>query len=85
MQPLQKELQGIRLTLGDLSAQSNGFDDHLVGELKQELGEMRNILHILASRTEVVSEPVLPENLLLIFQLQVQLLHFLQVYINQNH
>ena len=68
MQPLQKELQGIRLTLGDLSSQSNSFDDQLVGELKQELGEMRNILHILASRTEVINEPILPENLLLIYQ-----------------
>ncbi len=68
IQPLQKELQGIRLTLGDLSTKSNSFDDQLVGELKQELGEMRNILHILASRTEVVSDPILPENLLLVYQ-----------------
>ena len=68
MKPLQKELQGIRLTLGDLIAQPNGIDNQIVGELKQELGEMRNILHILASRTEVNTEPVLPENLLLIYQ-----------------
>ena len=68
MQPLQKELQGIRLTLGDLTSQSNDFDDQLFGELKQELGEMRNILHILASRTETINEPILPENLLLIYQ-----------------
>jgi len=68
IKPLQKELQGIRLTLSDLSSQSNSFDDQIVGELKKELGEMRNILHILASRTEVISEPILPENLLLIYQ-----------------
>ena len=68
MQPLQKELQGISLTLGDLSDRSNGFDDQIFGELKQELGEMRNILHLLASRTENITEPVLPENLLLIYQ-----------------
>ena len=68
MQPLQKELQGIRLTLGDLSDQSNGFDNQIYGELKQELGEMRNILHLLASKTENITEPILPENLLLIYQ-----------------
>jgi len=46
MLPIQKELQGIRLTLGDLSSQSNAFDNHLVGDLKHELGEMRHMLHI---------------------------------------
>ena len=29
----------------------------------------KNILHILASRTEDLNEPVLPENLLLVYQL----------------
>jgi flagellar biosynthesis protein FlhF len=68
MLPIQKELQGIRLTLGDLSSQSNAFDDHLVGDLKHELGEMRHMLHILASRTGNLSDPDLPENLLLLYQ-----------------
>ena len=31
MVPIQKDLQGIRMTLGDLSSQSNAFDDHLAG------------------------------------------------------
>ena len=68
MLPIQKELQGIRLNLGDLSTQSNAFDNHLVGELKHELGEMRHMLHILASRTGSLNEPDLPENLLLLYQ-----------------
>ena len=68
MLPIQKELQGIRLNLGDLSTQSNAFDNHLVGELKHELGEMRHLLHILASRTGSLNEPDLPENLLLLYQ-----------------
>tara|TARA_Y100001970_G_C14223673_1_gene854204 strand:+ start:948 stop:2228 length:1281 start_codon:yes stop_codon:yes gene_type:complete len=68
IKPLQKELRGIQLTLGDLSTQSNVFGDQIVGEIKQELDEMRNILHVLASRTEKINEPDLPENLLLIYQ-----------------
>ena len=68
MLPIQKELQGIRLNLGDLSTQSNAFDNHLVGEIKHELGEMRHMLHILASRTGSLNEPDLPENLLLLYQ-----------------
>ena len=68
MLPIQKELQGIRLTLGDLSTQPNAFDNHLAGELKHDLGEMRHMLHILASRTNSLAEPDLPENLLLLYQ-----------------
>ena len=68
MVPIQQELQGIRMTLGDLSSQSNAFDDHLAGELKHELGEMRHMLHVLASRTGSLSDPDLPENLLLLYQ-----------------
>lgn len=68
MVPIQKELQGIRMTLGDLSSQSNAFDDHLAGELKHELGEMRHMLNVLASRTGSLSDPDLPENLLLLYQ-----------------
>jgi len=68
MQPIQKELQDIRITLGDLSSQSNSFDSQFAGELVQELGEMRNILHIIASRTEDLNEPILPENLLILYQ-----------------
>ena len=68
MVPIQQELQGIRMTLGDLSSQSNAFDDHLAGELKHELGEMRHMLNVLASRTGSLSDPDLPENLLLLYQ-----------------
>ena len=66
MMPIQKELQGIRLTLGDLSNQSDGLNNHMMGQLKNELGEMRHMLHILASRSNSLSEPDLPENLLLL-------------------
>jgi len=68
LQPIKKELQDIRSTLGNLSSQSNSFDNNFAGELIQELGEMKNILHILASRTEDINEPILPENLLLLYQ-----------------
>ena len=68
MLPIQKELQGIRLTLGDLSNQSDGLNNHMMGQLKNELGEMRHMLHILASRSNSLSEPDLPENLLLLYQ-----------------
>ena len=68
MMPIQKELQGIRLTLGDLSNQSDGLNNHMMGQLKNELGEMRHMLHILASRSNSLSEPDLPENLLLLYQ-----------------
>ena len=68
MLPIQKELHGIRLSLGDLSSQSSGFDKHVMGELKHELGEMRHMLHILASRSSTLAEPDLPENLLLLYQ-----------------
>lgn len=66
--PIQKELQGIRLTLGDLSNQSDGLNNHMMGQLKNELGEMRHMLHILASRSNSLSDPDLPENLLLLYQ-----------------
>ncbi|MBC8257579.1 MAG: flagellar biosynthesis protein FlhF [SAR324 cluster bacterium] len=68
MQPIQKELQGIRLTLGDLSTHSAGFDEHIMGELKNELGEMRQMLNIMASRSGSLTDPDLPENLLLLYQ-----------------
>ena len=68
MMPIQKELQGIRLTLGDLSNQADGLNNHMIGQLKNELGEMRHMLHILASRSNSPSEPDLPENLLLLYQ-----------------
>ncbi len=68
MLPIQEELQGIRSTLGDLSNQSDGFNNHVMGQLKNELGEMRHMLHILASRSNSISEPDLPENLLLLYQ-----------------
>ena len=66
--PIQKELQGIRVTLGDLTSHSHAFDDHLIGELKNELGEMRHILHVLASQSGNLSDPDMPENLLLLYQ-----------------
>jgi Flagellar GTP-binding protein len=68
MLPIQKELQGIRLTLGNLNNQSDGLNNHMMGQLKNEIGEMRHMLHILASRTNSLSEPDLPENLLLLYQ-----------------
>jgi len=68
MMPIQEELQGIRLNLGDLNNQSDGLNNHMMGQLKNELGEMRHMLHILASRSNSLSEPDLPENLLLLYQ-----------------
>ena len=68
MLPIQKELQGIRISLGDLSSQSDGLDKHLMGELKHELGEMRHMMHILATNTGNITDPDLPENLLLLYQ-----------------
>jgi len=68
MLPIQEELKGIRLTLGDLSNQSEGFNNHMMGQLKNEIGEMRHMLNILASRSNSLSEPDLPENLLLLYQ-----------------
>ena len=60
MLPIQEELQGIRLTLGDLSNHSDGLNKHIMGQLKNEISEMRHILHILASRSNSLSEPDLP-------------------------
>ena len=68
MLPIQEELKGIRLNLGDLSNQSDGLNNHMMGQLKNELGEMRHMLHILASRSNSLSEPDIPENLLLLYQ-----------------
>ena len=68
MLPIQKELQGIRISLGDLSSQSDGLDKHLMGELKHELGEMRHMMHILATNTGNITDPDLPENLMLLYQ-----------------
>jgi len=68
MLPIKEELKGIRLSLGDLSNQSDSFNNHMIGQLKNELGEMRHMLHLLASRSNSLSEPDLPENLLLLYQ-----------------
>ncbi len=68
MLPIKEELQGIRLTLGNLSDHSDAFNSHMMGQLKNELGEMRHMLHLLASRSNSLSEPDLPENLLLLYQ-----------------
>ena len=65
---LKEELQGIRLTLGNLRDTSDSFNSHMMGQLKNELGEMRHMLHLLASRSNSLSEPDLPENLLLLYQ-----------------
>ena len=68
MLPIKEELKGIRLTLGNLSDNSDAFNSHMMGQLKNELGEMRHMLHLLASRSNSLSEPDLPENLLLLYQ-----------------
>ena len=68
MLPIKEELKGIRLTLGNLSDHSDAFNSHMMGQLKNELGEMRHMLHLLASRSNSLSEPDLPENLLLLYQ-----------------
>ena len=68
MLPIKEELKGIRLTLGNLSDHSDTFNSHMMGQLKNELGEMRHMLHLLASRSNSLSEPDLPENLLLLYQ-----------------
>ena len=34
MLPIQQELQGIRLTMGDLNNQSDGLNNHMMGQLK---------------------------------------------------
>ena len=68
MLPIKEELQGIRLNLGNLSDTSDSFNSHMMGQLKNELGEMRHMLHLLASRSNSLSEPDLPENLLLLYQ-----------------
>ena len=68
MLPIQEELQGIRLSLGDLSNQSDSFNNHMIGQLKNEIGEMRHMLNLIASRSNNLSEPDLPENLLLLYQ-----------------
>ena len=68
MLPIKEELKGIRVTLGNLSDNSDAFNSHMMGQLKNELGEMRHMLHLLASRSNSLSEPDLPENLLLLYQ-----------------
>ena len=68
LQPLRREIQDLRELIQNLGDRTASYEGQTVAQLKQELGEMRYMLHSLASRTGQTDDLNLPENLMVLYQ-----------------
>ena len=68
LQPLRQEIQDLRELIQNLGDRTASYEGQTVAQLKQELGEMRYMLHSLASRAGQMDDLNLPENLMVLYQ-----------------
>jgi flagellar biosynthesis GTPase FlhF len=68
LQPLRQEIQDLRELIQNLGDRTASYEGQNVAQLKQELGEMRYMLHTLASRAGQTDDLNLPENLMVLYQ-----------------
>ena len=68
LQPIRQELQGLREVVVELSNRTSAFEEFSNNQLRHELGEMRHMLHLMASRSSLPDDLELPENLMMLYQ-----------------
>ncbi len=68
LKPLQQEIQNLKNVVENINSHSTAYENHVSNELKHELGEMRHMLHMLASRTGSQDDLDLPEHLMVLYQ-----------------
>ena len=68
LQPIRQELQGLREVVEELSNRTSAFEEFSNNQLRHELGEMRHMLHLMASRSSLPDDLELPENLMMLYQ-----------------
>ena len=68
LRPLQQDIQSLKEILENMNSHSSAYENHVTNELKHDLGEMRHMLHMLASRNSLQDEPDLPEHLMVLYQ-----------------
>ena len=68
LQPIRQELQGLRVVVEELSNRTSAFEEFSNNQLRHELGEMRHMLHLMASRSSLPDDLDLPENLMMLYQ-----------------
>ena len=68
LQPIRQELQGLREMVEELGNRTSAFEEFSNNQLRHELGEMRHMLHLMASRSSLPDDLDLPENLMMLYQ-----------------
>jgi len=68
LQPIRQELQGLREVVEELSSRTSAFEEFSNNQLRHELGEMRHMLHLMASRSSLPDDLDLQENLMMLYQ-----------------
>lgn len=66
--PLQKEIHEMKELVEAIKVRTATYGDHAINQLKHELGEMRHMLHMIVSQSNLQEEMHLPENLMIMYQ-----------------
>ena len=66
--PLQKDVQELKESIDEIKVRTATYGDHVINQLKHELGEMRHMLHMIVSQSAYHDDLHLPENLMILFQ-----------------
>ena len=66
--PIQKDVQELKESIDEIKIKTATYGDHVINQLKHELGEMRHMLHMIVSQSAHHDDLHLPENLMILFQ-----------------
>ena len=66
--PIQKDVQELKESIDEIKIKTATYGDHVINQLKHELGEMRHMLHMIVSQSVHYDDLHLPENLMILFQ-----------------
>ena len=66
--PIQKDVQELKESIDEIKIKTATYGDHVINQLKHELGEMRHMLHMIVSQSGHHDDLHLPENLMILFQ-----------------
>ena len=66
--PIQKDVQELKESIDEIKIKTATYGDHVINQLKHELGEMRHMLHMIVSQSFHHDDLHLPENLMILFQ-----------------
>ncbi|MEC8272401.1 MAG: hypothetical protein VX030_08645, partial [SAR324 cluster bacterium] len=61
--PIQKDVQELKESIDEIKIKTATYGDHVINQLKHELGEMRHMLHMIVSQSVHHDDLHLPENL----------------------